>query len=91
MKIYKPPPLSRLALRVAQLLPRRVFFAAWIGALDELTRSDGEWLRSVEIHERDVNGNLNCVVYCDVVEFIAIETLRRRIWRDELHATVEDK
>lgn len=77
------PLRTRLAMWIARLLPHRVHMAIWLCALDELIDDERDYLQHVEIHEEDGSIELT-----DAVRYIKIDSLRRRIWRDELGATL---
>ena len=81
---WKPPLLSRIALSATRFVPERIYFAIWIAALDELQDPKKDWVQEVEIHDPD-----GSIEYSSVVRWIRLDKLRRRIWREKLHATLE--
>ena len=81
---WKAPLLSRVALFATRFVPSRVYWSIWISALDELEDSTSGWSQDVEIHEPD-----GSVEYSTVVRYVRLNTLKRRIWREKLHATLE--
>ena len=81
MKTYKIPLRSEIAFWVTRLLPNRVHAWIWINAYDELR----EHCRDVKITDDDG------FTLTSVVDEIRIETLRRKMFRDYLHATTEER
>ena len=83
MKTYKIPLRSEIAFWVTRLLPNRVHAWIWINAYDELE----EQYRDVEIHEDESK----IITLTSVVDMIQIENMRRKLFRDYLHATTEER
>jgi hypothetical protein len=83
MKIYKLPPLSRLADWVAyRLVPDRVYAAIQIATYDDLDAH----MREVDHRHKDGSREL-----FDAVSAVRIEYLRRKLWYDVMKATTGEK
>lgn len=83
MRVYEPPLLSRIAIWVARhVIPDRVYAAIMIATYDGLE----EHYRAVDHHEEDGSREL-----FDAVSAVRIETLRRKLWYNQLKATTREK
>lgn len=84
MRWTKLPLRTKIAHWFVRLLPHRVHMVIWLCALDELIDPERDYLQDVEIHDDD-----GTIEFSSVVRYTRIDRLRRRIWRDELGATLE--
>ncbi len=82
MAPYRVPLLSQLARAVAYALPSRVRAWVWIVAYDNLDQH----MSPVNHHSDD-----GSVGHFDAISAVGVEKLRRRLYREHLRATPEEK